>query len=64
MIMAKDITLTGAEIEGIEKKLKDKRATMKADEVQLLEALVRRANSEKPKGEGTRDWQFSWTYHF
>ena len=63
--MPASIKLTEKEIADIEKKLSEQRASMRADEVQLLEALVRRANAEKP-AEAARGggWYFTWSYHF
>jgi hypothetical protein len=63
--MAQPITLSESDVAEIEKKLTEKRATMPADEVQLLEALVRRANAEKPAAAARGPtWGFSWSYHF
>lgn len=63
--MAREIEITDDDIKAIKKKLDGEKKGMSPEEVDLLGALVAKAESERGKTP-TSDagWYFRWTYRF
>ncbi|ELN6906693.1 hypothetical protein RZY46_003111 [Vibrio alginolyticus] len=63
--MAMEISLNEDELKALQEKLQNQKATLPENEVNLIEAILKKADEEK-KSENIRDagWYFSWTYRF
>ncbi|HBC3953252.1 TPA: hypothetical protein KD883_002165 [Vibrio parahaemolyticus] len=63
--MAMEISLNEDELKALQEKLQNQKATLPENEVNLIEAILKKADEAK-KSENIRDagWYFSWTYRF
>lgn len=63
--MSSEISLNEEELKALKEKLQNQKSNLPEDEVNLIEAILRRADEAKSL-ENIRDpsWYFGWTYRF